>query len=55
MIKKDLPTLLKLRAEHNLDDEWFIDRVEEMMLRVIDKNDVLQGQRLRKVLGKGEK
>ena len=35
MIKKDLPTLLKLRAEHNLDDKWFIDRVEEYMLEVL--------------------
>ena len=39
MIKKDLPTLLKQRAEHNLDDKFLVDRIEEMMLEVIRDDD----------------
>ena len=51
MIKKDLPTLLKLRAEHNLDDKWFIDRVEEYMLEVLGEEQKMNEAPLVAILG----
>ena len=49
-MKKDIPTLLYHQRENNLDQEWLLDRIEEMMLEVIGAEEPYEGQETKKLI-----